>query len=190
VPYLDAPAGLPSNVDSLDVWPLLSGEVSVSPRTEVPIAIEGTVPSGTKIPTNVSALIVGDYKLIVGGLVPQNFWQGPSFPNASYTAWMKSLGANWWHATSSSCGSIDGDGGCLFDIAKDPHETVDISHSMPAKVLELKARMRELRRTLFNPDRCAPFKPPLCGEPEFLAAVLEYGGYLGPYLKESTTGVN
>ena len=42
VDYLDKPAGLPSNEDSLDVWPFLSGQVADSPRKELPIAIEGT----------------------------------------------------------------------------------------------------------------------------------------------------
>lgn len=41
VDHLDAPPGLPSNVDSLDVWPLLSGASLVSPRKETPLAIEG-----------------------------------------------------------------------------------------------------------------------------------------------------
>ena len=41
VDHLDAPPGLPSSADSLDVWPLLSGASLVSPRKETPLAIEG-----------------------------------------------------------------------------------------------------------------------------------------------------
>ena len=58
---------------------------------------------------------------------------------------------------------------------------------MPAKLTELKARMRELRKTLFNPDRCAPYKPPSCGEQDFIAAIERYGGYLGPYILPNVT---
>ena len=42
---------------------------------------------------------------------------------------------------------------------RDPTEHVDLAATMPAKLEQLKARLRELRKTLFNPDRCAPFTP-------------------------------
>ena len=45
---------------------------------------------------------------------------------------------------------------------------------MPTKLEQLKARLRELRKTLFNPDRCAPFTPETgCARAEQLAAVVE-----------------
>ena len=120
VDYLDAPANLPDNTDSLDMWPLLSGKVTASPRTEVVIAIEGNTggghsPSGQYTPYNSSALIVGDFKAIFGISIGSAFWQGPDFPNASYTEWMSSMGKQWSAGSSEFCGTIDA-GGCLFNI--------------------------------------------------------------------------
>ena len=120
VDYLDAPANLPDNTDSLDMWPLLSGKVTASPRTEVVIAIEGNTggghsPSGQYTPYNSSALIVGDFKAIFGIAIGSAFWQGPDFPNASYTEWMSSMGKQWSAGSSEFCGTIDA-GGCLFNI--------------------------------------------------------------------------
>eukprot|EP01047_Picozoa_sp_COSAG01_P076435 COSAG01_NODE_13419_length_1588_cov_1.441236_2_plen_104_part_00 len=82
VDYLDAPPNLPDNRDSLDVWPLLSGAVTHSPRTEVPIAIEGNAGGGHSATgqfaaNNITALIVGDYKIVFGFVVASAFWQGP-----------------------------------------------------------------------------------------------------------------
>jgi arylsulfatase B len=191
VDYLDAPPGLPDNTDSLDVWPMLSGKSLTSPRKEVPIAIEGNSggghsATGQYAANNITALIVGDYKVIFGYLVASAYWQGPDFPNASYTAWMASLGGAWWTNSSQNCGSIDTKGdGCLFNIKEDETEHVDLSKTQPAKLEELRARVIELRRTLFNPDRCAPYSSVGgCAEAKALwvAAIGKNGGYFAPFL--------
>ena len=82
VDYLDAPANLPDNTDSLDVWPLLSGKVKISPRTETVIALQGHTggasPTGQYNPNNVTALIMGDYKLLLG-MRGSDFHQGEQF---------------------------------------------------------------------------------------------------------------
>jgi hypothetical protein len=124
VDYLDAPANLPSNEDSLDMWPLLRGQVEFSPRNETVIALQGHTggasATGQFEPNNVTALIQGDYKLLLGG-VGSNFWQGPAFPNASYTAWMEKAGKAWGIVTSASCGVVTNPAaGCLFNIKEDP----------------------------------------------------------------------
>ena len=209
VDFRDAPPGLPDNSDSLDMWPMLSGASDSSPRKEMPIAIEGNGGGGHSntgqwTANNITALIVGDYKVIFGHLISSAFWQGPEFPNASYVAWMTSLGSRWWTNSSMYCGAIDTPGsGCLFDIrnvsgshiifyfvrplldpyrpvtlcaclrSRSPHspvsmlictallqdetEHVDLSQKMPAKLEELRARVKELRTTLFNPGEL-PFK--------------------------------
>ena len=38
-------------------------------------------------------------------------------------------------------------GGCMFSIASDPHETVDLAAKMPARLAQLKERYSELRKT-------------------------------------------
>ena len=63
---------------------------------------------------------------------------------------------------------------------------------MPRKLEELKARVRELTPTLFNPDRCHPYKVlngsaypkgGLCaGYFDHQKAVEFFGGFIGPYM--------
>jgi len=65
-----AAAGLPP-IDSLDVWPFLSGVETVSPRTSFPVGD--------------NCVVQGDWKLITTKTSP-DFWQGPKFPNSSSAA--------------------------------------------------------------------------------------------------------
>ena len=57
----------------MQLWGLISGAVATSPRDEVPLCIDHPLFGGS------SALIVGDFKLLLG---PQTYayWQGPEFP--------------------------------------------------------------------------------------------------------------
>ena len=82
-----AKAKLPP-IDSLDVWPLISGQNTTSPRTDIPISYD--------------TLISGDYKIITGD-VEYGVCTGPQFPNTTTTS--KQI-----HVTAH-CGD-----GCLFDI--------------------------------------------------------------------------
>ena len=126
-------------VESLNLWSLLSGENNTSPRDEVPICIDHPLFNGS------SALIVGDYKLLLG---PQNYgyWQGPAFPNGTD-------GEPYWpggekESVSVDCGdAISMEGGCLFDVENDPHETTDLAAKMPDTLHLLKARFLELKAT-------------------------------------------
>jgi arylsulfatase B len=64
-------------IDGLDMWGYITGKLKDSPRTEMMLSNEfkrGTLFS--------AALIVGDYKLILGTQL-YGFWQGPVFPNAT-----------------------------------------------------------------------------------------------------------
>ena len=70
----DDQPGVPP-IDGLDMWGYITGKVKDSPRTEMMLSNQfkrGTLFS--------AALIVGDYKLILG-TQPYGFWQGPIFPN-------------------------------------------------------------------------------------------------------------
>ena len=62
-----ATSGLPP-IDSINMWPFLSGAVATSPRTFIPIGPQ--------------CLVQGDYKLISQKTSP-NGWQGPFYPNSS-----------------------------------------------------------------------------------------------------------
>ena len=60
--FEDAPANMPDNSDSLNMWPLLSGQTTVSPRNETVIALQGHTggasATGQYEPNNVTALIM------------------------------------------------------------------------------------------------------------------------------------
>ena len=63
--------GLPP-IDSLNMWPMLSGTNTTSPRTIAPL---GGVPGPR-------AIVESRFKLLLGS-IPMSGWVGPTFPNAS-----------------------------------------------------------------------------------------------------------
>ena len=149
-----AAAGLPP-IDSLDLWPLLSGANATSPRAEVPV--------------DPSTLIAWPWKLMQG---PQ-WWAGragASYPNASSPG-LPSL--NEWVL----CGD-----GCLFDLESDREERHDVAAAHADVVAAMGARLAALREGFFsNNDTGVDACPPgtlLCG---CWAAVHVWGGALGPY---------
>ncbi len=129
-----AVAGLPA-VDSIDMWPLLSGAPGARGRSEIHIS-----------PVT---LILGNYKLLTGadsGSV--NTHQQPDFvPFDSYLPGygVAALVNSELHRNCSA--------GCLFDIRNDPSERVDIASSHPHLVSKLRARLHSLNKSLFNPRR-------------------------------------
>ena len=52
-------------LDSLDIWPMITGSNLTSPRTEIPLSSFGS---------DGSALIVGDWKLVLGDQRGLGFW--------------------------------------------------------------------------------------------------------------------
>ena len=119
-----AKAKLPP-VESKDLWPLISGQSTVSPRVDVPISY--------------NTLISGDYKILVGD-VPQAGWTGPHYPNTSKPAGIP---------VKEHCG----DSGCLYNIKEDPEEHVNLATSMPDVLKEMQTKLAEYQATYFNPDR-------------------------------------
>lgn len=120
---LAAKAGLPP-IDSINMWPLLSGAVTESPRTETHLDLR--------------ALISGDYKVVTGTW--HYNWQGPFYPNASTPDYLTG---------AISCATK----GCLFNIREDPTEHVNLANAMPEKLQEMLLRLAELNQTYFNPQR-------------------------------------
>lgn len=119
-----AAAGLPP-IDSLDVWPVVSGQVATSPRTE--------------IHHTANSITVGDWKIVTGEEA-QDGWEGPVYPNGT-----KPQGGI---PGVKHCGA-----GCLFNVKEDPHEHEEVSSLYPDKLAELQAALAKANQTLFNPDR-------------------------------------
>lgn len=161
-----AKAGLPP-VDSFDMWPLISGRVSQSPRKELAIGD----PANQKNPhvfsqTLVGGLIQGRYKLIVGYLESSG-WSGPTFPNSSSS----------WDPSSSwqLCGNTSATG-CLYDILSDPGEHTNLAQKDGDVFTRMLNRMGELQKGVFSPDR-GHIDPIACK-----VGLSQWGGFWGPFV--------
>lgn len=152
-------------VDSVDVWPLLTGANGSSPRTEIPVSpsVLMQFDDGGRAGAPIWKLMVGKFS--------RAGWQGPTYPNASSPA-------SDPDAVDHDCGA-----GCLFDVRADPTEHDDLAAAQPARVSAMAARLAVLRAGMFsNNDTGANLCPP--GTPGDCAcwmAANVYGGYLGPW---------
>lgn len=153
-----AAAGLPP-MDSLDVWPLLAGINTTSPRTEIPVS-----------PT---ALVTTRYKLLLGANQHGAGWQGPGlWPNASSPQ------------LDPTKPVLDCSHGCLFDRLGDVGEHQDISESHPDVVLQLKARLGELVQGFYSNNEsavCKDSRYSILHECACAAGRDTWGGFFGPY---------
>lgn len=156
-------AGLPA-IDSLNLWPYISGKQETSPRTEVF--------------ADADTLIVGDWKLIganadnatspKGERVPTACWMGPQYPNGT---------DNPGCMREELCAST---GGCLYNIKEDPGEHLNLASGNPAKLHELQQRLAALQPTVFEPQRSGgDIKLPI----HYARDV--YKGYWGPFIIDS-----
>ena len=120
-----AKANLPP-IDSLNMWPLISGQNSTSPRTDIPIS-------------NVT-LISGDYKILTG-TVKLAGWTGPMYPN--------NTNSKGGVRQDEYCGKT----GCLYNIRNDPEEHVNLAKTMPDMLESMQAKLKNYQATRFEPDR-------------------------------------
>ena len=123
-----AKAKLPP-IDSLNMWPLISGQNSTSPRMDIPATID--------------TLISGEFKILTG-TVNQAGWTGPHYPNTTNPA--------GGIKTVEKCGD-----GCLFNIMNDPEERVNLAGTMPEKLKEMQDKLAKYQATYFNPNRGSPW---------------------------------
>ena len=120
-----AKANLPP-IDSLNMWPLISGQNSTSPRTDIPISQV--------------ALISGDYKILIG-TVGDAGWTGPIYPNSTHPS------------GGISAVKLCGDTGCLYNIKDDPEEHHDLASSMPDLLKKMRKKLQKYKDSHFDPDR-------------------------------------
>jgi len=169
--------GLP-DVDSVDVWPLLTG-ASASVRDEIPLAVDGGGPPDIANiapflpdPKPVSALIVGEYKLVSGKYMA-TIRQEPQWPNEKSCC---NIACFAKPGTTMHCGSPEKPQ-CLFNIRRDPEEVYNLIHEEPEVAARLTSRLQELRKDVFDPhsiDTSDPKARPFWDS--------EYGGWKGPWL--------
>jgi len=109
----------------MDMWPLLSGQNTTSPRVDIPISV--------------NTLISGDYKILVGD-VQQAGYTGPMYPNSTSPEGINNI---------ANCG----DSGCLYNIKTDPQERDNLAASMPDVLKEMQSKLAKHQATYFNPNR-------------------------------------
>ena len=120
-----AKAKLPP-IDSLNMWPLISGQNSTSPRTDIPISQV--------------ALISDEYKILIGD-VKYAGWTGPMYPNNTHP--------DGGISATERCK----DDGCLYNIRDDPEERKNLAKEMPDKRKEMREKLQKYKDSHFDPNR-------------------------------------
>ena len=156
-----AAAGLPP-MDSLDVWPLVSGANATSPRTGFPLSA--------------TAYVTARWKLILGQ--PDHAgWTGPLWPNAS--------------SPEKDVVPIVADcrEGCLYDVAADPGEHLDVAAANPGVVAQLKGALAEAAKTFYTNNETADCLVPGRSVAHECAckAGAEAGGFFVPWGRNART---
>ena len=160
-----AAAGLPP-VEGHNLWPLLSGANATGPRTEVWLGSGGAGDEDNSKSPIVQALIRADgYKVLYGNVI-ENTWTSAFYPNAT---------TNWCDSCPLDCGPADAPT-CLFNVFSDPTEHDNVAAAHPAIVASMAARLAELQKGIFAPDR---------GQPSDLAChagTVTWQGFVGPFI--------
>ena len=160
-----AALGLPA-VDSLDVWPMVSGANTTSPRVELPLNGNGSIMSfpGTGLIVTCPASPAcrgshGRFKLLRGSFANGGAYPGPTTPNAT-----KGI-------VPFDCGR-----GCLFDLDADPTEHDDLAAHKPALLRKLIDLAEAYDATTYQSPGGADADPKA-----IQAADAKYGGFWGPW---------
>lgn len=148
-------ANLPAH-DSHNLWPLLSGQNTTSPRVELAVGAE----------QEVGGLISHGYKVVLG-FNSEAGWAGPTFPNLT----------SHWNPDkySQTCGKTPSTG-CLYNILEDPGEHINLASQEPERFNKMIDRIAEINKGFFNPNR-GKVDPKACE-----LAMTKYGGFWGPFV--------
>eukprot|EP01084_Bolivina_argentea_P010244 19074_1 len=147
----------PSQIDSLNMWKYISGQVTDSPRTQIV--------HDHDMYTNVThgSLRSGNYKIIVNNESMAS-WYGQFSPNETWNNNMKNIFA---------C-SVDKP--CLFDIENDPTEHIDLSETLPNVTKQL---LQEFHS--FDNKYHAPKKAPGEDKQGYCEAAKQHNGFSLPW---------
>lgn len=143
-------------IDSLNMWPMLSGETNLSPRDK----------TGFIVTPNL--FVKGQWKYVAGGTTMiGDACGGPQYPNE--TTVIDPIGA-WEGNHHFKCPAQ----GCLYNVVEDLFEEHEVSAQYPEVVQILKAELAKQAATVWetthnNVDACDT------------AARSLYGGYYGPW---------
>ena len=152
--------GLPP-LDSIDMWPVLSGNATSSPRVEIPLSASPRL-KGTALivscPSEHCPGSHGRFKLVRG--TQNSFFPGPTTPNGTA------------HGGQITC---ETKGACLFDLTTDPIEHVDLAQHKPELLHRLKQRAAALDATVYQSPGG------MKGDPKSKDVARLNGGFWGPW---------
>lgn len=145
-------AGVPP-IDSINVWPLISGASFSSPRTELFVSSD--------------CLIQDEWKLLIGRQQGAS-WSGHTYPN-------KSSVNNTIDGYRLNCKPA-----CLYNVG--PHgdwtEHTDVASANPERVKAMLARLRELDKSIWN-NKTTPYKAACQDKTDVFRT--RYFGFYGPW---------
>ena len=150
-----AEAKLPP-IDSLNLWPYLTGDAATSPRQQVVVGTGNGDVNGILVQNGTHL-----WKRLEGSITMAG-WTAPQSPNSTFQT-----------PGVQKCEPY-----CLYDVLADPSEYSNLVNdtSTGTVALELKAKMVAAGSTGFRPDR-GPQDPQSC-----LTAMEKYGGWWGPWV--------
>ncbi|KAG5190928.1 arylsulfatase B-like protein [Tribonema minus] len=163
-------AGLPP-IDSINVWPYLSGLMNTSPRKEIILANTNKDANGTKV----QGIIDQQGNKLLAGMI-RNAVNSPAINPTGTQNDLPKL----------DCGPPGDprypyDGACLFNVFSDPSELTNIAAQKPAVVARLAERLKAIQATAFSAERGdAPNDKP-SGLP-CQSALRNLSGFEGPWL--------
>ena len=147
--------GLPP-IDSLNVWPLISGQNMTSPRTQIAVSAKALISENLKY---------------LGGNMSYASWPGSKYPNAS--------------SVQSPVKSVHMDctKGCLFDVVQDMTEHIDIASEHQEIVEQMAKELEQQKLSFYSNDEVGVDSCPknISMECACWMAINHWNGYFGPY---------
>ena len=156
----------PSPIDSVNLWPWISGLQPNSPRVEV--VLEFSLIPNQGFPA-FGAIRRGSYKLLVG---PQSFASWYGGPQNNYFSPNQSV-----PSPNQSITECDYNKPCLFDIEKDPYEHVDLAAILP-DITALLLNAWHAYDHVYH----VPITAPKADGTEYFKRLASNGGVVAPYL--------
>jgi len=157
-------------IDSLNMWPYLTGADEFSPRHEIHISK--------------GALIKDNFKIVEkaeGFELEQGCWSGPIHPNHTFPGVDMGFGG-----PDQSCVREESckHGACLYNIMDDEGEHQDLSQSHPEKFHELRHRLQKLNWGMLEHVVAKQNGAWRHGDRWARKVAIKHGGVWGPFLPQ------